>query len=58
MLPSPFMQYDDCNPATCPNGKCNAIGECIETVAREMRALGRHFDAAPTVAYDDEVASK
>lgn len=19
-----------CNPATCPNGKCNATGECIE----------------------------
>ena len=49
MLPSPFMQYDDCNPATCPNGKCNAIGECIETVAREMRRLGSHFEKT---AYD------
>lgn len=33
-------RYDDCSPATCPNGKCNQTGECIEQVAREMRALG------------------
>ncbi len=42
----PFVtarREDDCEPATCTNGKCNATGECIETVAREMRVLGESF---------------
>lgn len=38
---------DNCSPATCPNGKCNQTGECIEQVAQEMRALGSHFKKAP-----------
>lgn len=36
-------RYDDCSPATCPNGKCNQTGECIEQVAQEMRRLGESF---------------
>lgn len=39
----PFVstrRAEDCEPATCPNGKCNATGECIEQTAREMRELG------------------
>lgn len=42
----PFVtvrREDDCDPATCINGKCNATGECIERTAEEMRALGESF---------------
>jgi hypothetical protein len=49
-------QEDNCTPATCPNGKCNQTGECIEQVAQEMRALGSYF--APRVTYDDEVTAE
>ncbi len=34
---------DSCTPATCPNGKCNQTGECIEQTAEEMRRLGESF---------------
>lgn len=34
---------DQCTPATCPNGKCNQTGECIEQTAEEMRRLGESF---------------
>jgi hypothetical protein len=26
----PLRQEEECNPATCSNGKCRATGECVE----------------------------
>jgi hypothetical protein len=48
---------DDCNPATCPNGKCFMTGECIEQVARDMRALGDTLPNATTIVAIEELES-
>jgi hypothetical protein len=33
-IPSPLRQHIGCNPTTCPNGKCQATGECIDIEAQ------------------------
>lgn len=49
---------DNCNPATCPNGKCNQTGECIEQVAQEMRTLGSHFKTGSEADRIEKVAAE